>query len=82
MKQALQRIADPRIVEVRGEGLLLGAEFDVEVRGLIEIAIEKGLLLVGAGPRIVRFVPALTVNENDINQAINIFNNALREWTE
>ena len=81
MKQALQRIADPRIVEVRGEGLLL-AEFDVEVRGLIEIAIEKGLLLVGAGPRIVRFVPALTVNENDINQAINIFNNALREWTE
>jgi len=82
LKQALQRISDPRILEVRGEGLLLGAEFDVEVRGLIEIAIEKGLLLVGAGPRIVRFVPALTVNENDINQAINIFNNSLREWTE
>jgi predicted acetylornithine/succinylornithine family transaminase len=80
MIQALKKVSDNRIIEIRGKGLMLGVEFNAEVKKLIDLCLEKGLLLVAAGPRVVRFVPPLTVNETEINQAINIFKEALKEW--
>ena len=53
----LQAIADRRIVEVRGLGLMVGIEMSVEVSPIINRCMEKGLLLVGAGPKVVRMVP-------------------------
>lgn len=47
----LQAIADRRIVEVRGLGLMVGIEMSVEVSPIINRCMEKGLLLVGAGPK-------------------------------
>ncbi|MDD2586814.1 MAG: aspartate aminotransferase family protein [Syntrophomonadaceae bacterium] len=78
--QALKKIGDRRIVDVRGKGLMLGMEFNTPVKELIEICIQKGLLLVGAGTNVVRFVPPLTINETEVNQAVNILKEALREW--
>ena len=40
-------------------------------------AMESGLLLVPAGPRVVRFVPPLIVEEKDINDALKMFDSAL-----
>lgn len=77
----LAGLTDSRIVEVRGQGLLWGVEFTDEVKGLIELCIQKGLLLVGAGPKVVRFVPPLNVKHIEISQAVAIFKEALQEWT-
>jgi len=79
--QALLSISDPRITAVRGRGLMLGIEFNTEVRELVEICMEKGLLLLGAGPKVLRFVPPLVVSEMEINQAIGILKGALMEWS-
>lgn len=78
----LLEIKDPRIVQFRARGLMQGLEFDREVKELVGICIKKGLLLVGAGPNVLRFVPPLTVNELEINGAAAILEQALQEWEE
>ncbi len=80
LAEALKKVSDNRIIEVRGKGLMLGVEFNTEVKELIEICMKKGLLLVGAGSKVIRFVPPLTVNETEINKAVNILKDALKEW--
>jgi len=65
---------------MRGRGLLIGVEFSAEVKDLISICMKKGLLLVGAGTNVVRFVPPLTINKTEINQALALFKEALKEW--
>lgn len=79
--QALLSISDLRITAVRGRGLMQGIEFNTEVRELVEICMEKGLLLLGAGPKVLRFVPPLVVSEMEINQAMGILKGALMEWS-
>jgi acetylornithine/succinyldiaminopimelate/putrescine aminotransferase len=59
---------------------MLGVEFNAEIKELVQICIQKGLLLIGAGPRVVRFVPPLNINQKDINLAVAIFKEALQEW--
>lgn len=80
LNNKLAALTDSRIAEVRGKGLLLGVEFTAEVKGLIDLCIQKGLLLVGAGPKVVRFVPPLNVKYIEISQAVTIFKEALQEW--
>ncbi|MDD3364035.1 MAG: aspartate aminotransferase family protein [Syntrophomonas sp.] len=80
LQESLNKIVDNRIIEVRGLGLMLGVEFNAEIKELVQICMQKGLLLIGAGPRVVRFVPPLNINQKEINQAVAIFKEALQEW--
>lgn len=75
----LQGISDSRIVEIRGQGLMVGIEMSVEVADIINRCMSKGLLLVGAGPKVVRMVPPLTVSDDEIEQAVAIFAQVLGE---
>ena len=78
--RSLQAINDSRIVEVRGRGLMLGIEFDRDIKDLVNTCMQNGLLVLGAGNRVLRMVPPLTINETEVNQAINILKVALKEW--
>lgn len=60
------------IKEVRGVGLMQGIELDCPVADIIKGCIEKGLLLVGAGSNVIRFVPSLIVEQAHIDAAIGI----------
>ena len=46
---------------------------------IIRGAYERGLLLLGCGQNTVRFCPALTVNDSEIDVALSIFEEAVRE---
>ncbi|PKM76931.1 MAG: aspartate aminotransferase family protein [Firmicutes bacterium HGW-Firmicutes-15] len=80
LQESLNKIVDNRIIEVRGLGLMLGVEFNADIKELVQICMQKGLLLIGAGPRVMRFVPPLNINQKEINQAVAIFKEALQEW--
>jgi len=82
LREGIQKINEPRIKEIRGRGLLIGVEFTAEVKELINICMKKGLLVVGAGTHVVRFVPPLTINQTEINQALAIFRDALQDWDD
>ena len=78
----------PSIGDIRGLGLMVGIEF-VDSDGktpakalrdkLIAAAFQKGLLLLGAGASSIRLAPPLIVTEKEIDIALNIMEDCLRE---
>ncbi|MFA6207804.1 MAG: aspartate aminotransferase family protein [Candidatus Obscuribacterales bacterium] len=67
----------PSIKAIRGLGLMLGVEFDIPVKPIIQKCAAEGLLLVGAGENVIRLLPPLTVSEDEINEAIGILRKVL-----
>jgi acetylornithine/N-succinyldiaminopimelate aminotransferase len=67
------------IKEHRGIGLMQGLLFEQPVGPIINRALEKGLLLINAGPNIIRFVPALVITEKDVDQMIEILEECIEE---
>jgi acetylornithine/N-succinyldiaminopimelate aminotransferase len=65
------------IKEVRGVGLLLGAEMDKDPKELVAKCKEEGLLLIGAGSNTIRFMPPLIVSKKDCDSALEIFEKCL-----
>ncbi|QGU00821.1 N-acetylornithine aminotransferase [Candidatus Syntrophocurvum alkaliphilum] len=78
--KGINELNDSRIKNIRGKGLMLGIEFDTEVKDLISICMNKGLLLIGAGTHVLRFVPPLNIKSLEITQAVSILKEALKEW--
>lgn len=58
------------VVEVRGLGLMIGIECKQEVQAFILEMQEAGLLLLSAGPNVLRLLPPLTVDRLEMEQAI------------
>jgi acetylornithine/N-succinyldiaminopimelate aminotransferase len=69
----------PIIKDVRGSGLMVGIELDQPVKPVIHAALENGLLLVGAGEKVIRMLPPLTVSKDEIKSAVDIFSKALSD---
>lgn len=57
---------------IRGLGLLIGIECAEPVAGLIAEARAQGLLVVPAGPNVIRLLPNLLVTEADLERGIGI----------
>ncbi|MFO0792692.1 MAG: acetyl ornithine aminotransferase family protein [Candidatus Brocadiaceae bacterium] len=82
----------PVIGDVRGLGLMLAVElvkdketkvYAVEERdAIVERAFYKGLLLLSCGRSAIRFCPPLIVSKNDIDIALSIFEECLKEITK
>ena len=74
MKQGLASIADefPEVIdEIRGAGLLLGIKCKVPNATLNAALREQKLLAVPAGDNVIRLMPALTVTDADIREALD-----------
>lgn len=69
------------IVDVRGWGLINGLEINSEAEltsiEIVKAAMNEGLLLVPAGPKVVRFVPPLIVTEAEVDRAVEMLKTAL-----
>lgn len=63
--------------KVVGAGLLLGLVCEDETAPYIIKAEKAGLLLVGAGPNVIRLLPPLTVTRDEIDQAVEILRTIL-----
>lgn len=79
LKDALEQLANdhPRLKDVRGIGLMLGLVADTAVAPVLAAARDKGLLLIPAGPNVIRFLPPLTVTREEIDQCIDTLKQAL-----
>ena len=64
-------------MEVRGRGLLLGAELDRPVGPVVDAARERGLLVLSAGPNVLRLTPPLVVSADEVEQALGILEEVL-----
>ena len=84
LRDGLRAIAAqyPKIVaEVRGwgliNGLVLHSDVDLTSIELVKEVMNKGLLLVPAGPKVVRFVPPLIVSAGEVDEALKIVAQAM-----
>ncbi|MGB7085734.1 MAG: aspartate aminotransferase family protein [Phormidesmis sp.] len=66
---------------VRGWGLINGLvlqdDIDLKSIDVVKAALAEGLLIIPAGPSVVRFVPPLIVSEAEVEQALTLLNGTL-----
>lgn len=76
------------IADVRGVGLMIGAEFLIPgtktpaaeyVAALEQLAFRKGLLLLSCGRSTIRFAPPLIVSREDISTGLDVLDTCLTE---
>jgi len=79
--QAIQKKFPDVISEVRGRGLILGVQltptFSSKAGDIITAARERGMLIITAGDGCVRFVPSLTITEDQIKAGLKIFEQSI-----
>ena len=84
LRDGLQAIdAELRVFsEVRGRGLMLGAQLRDPYAGrageILDACAGEGLMVLQAGPDVLRFVPALTITDADVAEGLQRLARALR----
>ena len=63
----------------RGIGLMQGLVFRRPVGRIIQAALDKGLILINAGPNIIRFVPPLVIGREHVDEMIAILESCLEQ---
>ncbi|KAM3103194.1 aspartate aminotransferase family protein [Phormidesmis sp. 146-12] len=89
LRLGLQKIAKkfPTLIqEVRGWGLINGLELSADASftsiEVVKAAMNEGVLLVPAGPKVVRFVPPLIVTAEEIYLALRSLDQAFTALTK
>jgi LysW-gamma-L-lysine/LysW-L-ornithine aminotransferase len=67
------------VKEVRGLGLMLGMEFRYDVRNIILKTMEKGVLVLDAGRNVLRFLPPLVIEKEQIDKTITVLDEVIGE---
>ncbi|MCE9615320.1 MAG: aspartate aminotransferase family protein [Lentisphaerae bacterium] len=67
------------VTEVRGSGLMIGLVLDQPVQGLVERLREMGLLTLATAGNVVRMLPPLNAKDNELDEAVEIIEEALEE---
>ena len=67
----------PNVEKVKGKGLMIGVDIDGDALKVAVECLNKGLLLNTATEHTLRFLPPLTINEKDVDNAIEILKEVL-----
>ena len=84
LTQRLESLADrsDAVEGQRGKGLLRALVLSEEIAGAVALeAMERGLFVNAVRPNAIRFMPALTVTEDEIDRAVAIVEDALASVT-
>jgi len=80
MEQLSSKLSGNAFVkEVRGKGLIVGIECVEPIGAILTAAQHKGLLVISAGPNVIRLLPNLLVTKEEIDQAVAILFELLAE---
>ena len=67
----------PGVGEVRGRGLLLGATLDRPAAAVVDSCRDRGLLVLSAGPDVLRLTPPLVLGPAEVEEALDVIREAL-----
>ena len=83
--QALKKVGEQYGIfsDIRGMGLLIGAELTPQYQGkardFLTAAAARGLMILNAGPNVIRFAPSLVVETQDIDEGMALFELAVQD---
>jgi acetylornithine aminotransferase len=75
LRAGLERL--PGVREVRGRGLLLGAVLDRPVGPVVDACRERGVLVLSAGPDVLRLTPPLVLSAAEADEGLAVIAEAL-----
>jgi acetylornithine/N-succinyldiaminopimelate aminotransferase len=67
VQERLEALRSPHILQIRGKGLMIGADLDVPASDVVSAGYAHGMLLVNAGPETLRLVPPLIITRDEID---------------
>ena len=70
----------PVILKVRNSGLMVGVDLSKPGKELVNGCLDAGLVINCTHDTILRWIPAMTVSKNEIDEAIKIFEKVLLKW--
>ena len=82
VRRLSERLADgvgdlPGVVEVRGRGLMLGAELDRPAGPVAAACLAAGLLVGTAGETVLRLTPPLTISRDEVELGLGLLEEVL-----
>jgi acetylornithine/LysW-gamma-L-lysine aminotransferase len=66
----LRGIESPKVREIRGLGLLCGIELKENAGPYLKALQDRGVLALGAGPTVVRYLPPLVITAEQVDRVI------------
>jgi acetylornithine/LysW-gamma-L-lysine aminotransferase len=70
--QRLRSIPSSRIREVRGLGLMVGVELKEKSGPYILKLMQRGVLVLAAGPTLIRYLPPLVIEKEDLDRVADL----------
>src|SRR5690606_9170763 len=75
--EGLHALESPHIRAVRGHGLMIGVELDIEAGSVIAAGWARGVLMLNAGAHVLRLLPPLIVQPEHIDQMLSALGDIL-----
>ncbi|SET36604.1 acetylornithine aminotransferase apoenzyme [Nitrosospira multiformis] len=75
------QLADlPEVIEIRGQGLMIGIELSRPCGELVKEALKKGLLINVTSDKVVRLLPPLVIQRDEAEQVVNTLSPIVKEF--
>lgn len=68
----LKKLTNPKIVDVRGVGLMLGIELNENATSVLKALQEAQIIAIPAGSNIVRFLPPYLISKKEIDHVVKV----------
>jgi len=69
---------NPMILQVRQRGLMVGVQIKGEPKTYVQKCLDNGLLVLGAGTDVVRFLPPLNISYAELDEGLTILAGVLK----
>jgi len=67
------------ITEIRGQGLMIGIEFNAPCKNLVDLAAEQGLLINVTAGSVIRLLPPLNITNEQVEILIDILTKVIKK---
>lgn len=71
----------PHVKSIRGKGLMIGIELDRPANDIRALGLENGLLFNITADTVVRLLPPLIINEEEIDELVNRLHRSIEQFT-
>ena len=70
----------PGVKDIRGQGLMIGIELTSSCGGLMQRALDAGLLISVTADKVIRLVPPLIITEAEADEVVALLAPLVRQW--
>ena len=70
------------VVEIRGQGLMIGVELNRPCGDLVKLALARGLLINVTADNVIRLLPPLVMNEAEAQQLVDMLCQLIKEFLQ